>query len=245
MTIKNFKIAKEILIIVTGLLVLKVLYNKHIEKNVYTSFNKELKDSLKQYKNKYNEEVSKISILEGSSNKQFVELASKDSQIIKLQQLVKENNKRIKHGGSVTNITNQTDISSLTPTIITEPDTVEVEHYTYIYPRYETTVNKDGWIVGKMIATKDSVELDVSINNEYNIIMGREGGFLRKKKPFIEITNKNPYTTTKTLRTYDVSAPKPKKIGIGLYGGYGVTIEKTPRLVPNVGIGLSYNLIRF
>lgn len=38
---------------------------------------------------------------------------------------------------------------------------------------------------------------------------------------------------------------KPKRWGIGLQVGYGVTVKNTPQFTPYIGIGVSYNLFQF
>lgn len=101
---------------------------------------------------------------------------------------------------------------------------------------------KNKWYNGRIIAKRDSTNLDIKIENSYTIVIGQEGKWYKKKTPFVEVTNENPYTKTKTLRTYQVDNKiKPKRIGIGIIGGYGFSIGI--KLSPIIGIGLSYNLI--
>jgi len=38
---------------------------------------------------------------------------------------------------------------------------------------------------------------------------------------------------------------KPKRWGIGIQAGYGVAFTKQPTYAPYIGVGISYNLIRF
>ena len=38
---------------------------------------------------------------------------------------------------------------------------------------------------------------------------------------------------------------KPKRWGIGIHAGYGMTIKGTPQFEPYIGIGISYNLFSF
>lgn len=39
--------------------------------------------------------------------------------------------------------------------------------------------------------------------------------------------------------------PKPKRWGIGIQVGYGVTMSRTPQFSPYIGVGISYNLFNF
>lgn len=44
-----------------------------------------------------------------------------------------------------------------------------------------------------------------------------------------------------TIREYQ----KPKRWGVGLQVGYGMTVRGTPQFTPYIGIGVSYNLLSF
>lgn len=44
-----------------------------------------------------------------------------------------------------------------------------------------------------------------------------------------------------TIKEYQ----KPKRWGIGIHAGYGMTIKGTPQFTPYIGIGISYNLFSF
>lgn len=44
-----------------------------------------------------------------------------------------------------------------------------------------------------------------------------------------------------TIKEYQ----KPKRWGIGIHAGYGMTIKGTPQFEPYIGIGISYNLFSF
>lgn len=72
----------------------------------------------------------------------------------------------------------------------------------------------------------------------------REGKFLRKKNYLqLDVTNKNPYNYIVGVEAYRVPLPKPKKFGIGIVAGYG--LGNNFQATPIVGVGVSYNLIRF
>ena len=70
-------------------------------------------------------------------------------------------------------------------------------------------------------------------------------GVLKKKEktPSIIITSENSYIKTLSVSSIKFDMPKPKRYGIGVQIGYGITREF--KLSPYVGIGLSYNAIRF
>lgn len=65
------------------------------------------------------------------------------------------------------------------------------------------------------------------------------------KKPVCLVTTPNSYIDVIKIESYTPPKTNPKRWGIGLSVGYGMTIEKDPRLAPVVAVGLSHNFIRF
>ena len=59
------------------------------------------------------------------------------------------------------------------------------------------------------------------------------------------VTTNNPYISTIGISSFKVDEKKPTKWGIGVFGGYGVSLQKNPTLTPIIGFGLSRNIIRF
>lgn len=49
------------------------------------------------------------------------------------------------------------------------------------------------------------------------------------------------FQPTQVIRVKD----KPKRWGVGVHAGYGVTIRGTPQFMPYIGVGVSYNLFQF
>ena len=46
------------------------------------------------------------------------------------------------------------------------------------------------------------------------------------------------------VRTINIK-PKPKRWGIGVQVGYGLTLQPQPKFAPYVGVGISYNIFNF
>lgn len=183
-----------------------------------------LSDVLKKTTNEKGEQKARIAVLEAQKAKDFLSIQSKDSVINKLQSEVKYYKKQIQNGGSVTVVETVTTIHDTTK--LTHTDSTSCFDYN----------NKwiDLW--GNTISN-DLLEFGLTVRNEYTFTIGEEKG-----KPFVELTNKNPYTDTQYLRTFQVSAPKPKRFGIGIQAGLGVMSEF--KLSPYIGAGVSYNFIR-
>lgn len=203
---------------------------------------KSLQDSLQIYKNKDNNEVAKIGTI-NSSTKDFIDLKIKDKEIQELQKLVKEYKNKLKNQGSVTKFSNNTKVETKTITKI-EYDTIIKNNIQEIYPKYKSNFNLNNWVVGDIIASKDSTNINLGVKNKYAVIIGEESqGWFKPKKTFVEVINYNPYSSTEKLRTYQVEKPKNKLFSIGPYIGVGINQER--KFIPSVGIGLQYNILKF
>ena len=173
----------------------------------------------------------------------LIKLKSKDEDIQKLQQLVSNYKSKLKKQGSATIFETTTEIEDKVPTkvdsIIYPKDGLIVKK-----PVYNSSFNLGGWVVGSTKATEDSTQISLKVRNEYSVIIGEESqGWFKSKKPFVEIINQNPYSETKSLRTYQVQLPKPKYFGIGPIIGYGISTDF--KFQPFIGVGIQYNLIKF
>jgi hypothetical protein len=205
--------------------------------------NEVLADSIKQYKTKEGLNATRIKVFESSEAEYFMDLVSKDSTIIKLQKLVKENEKYISKQGSVAIINTQAHAEVTVPTKITnDPLIPEKEKY----PIYESNFNLKGWVWGNSIATKDSTSYKLNYREELSVIIGREKtGFLGLGKgvPYADVTLYNPYSEVKDMRVYQTKLPKEKKFGIGPNASYGIGNEFKTQWY--FGIGVNYNLFEF
>jgi len=65
----------------------------------------------------------------------------------------------------------------------------------------------------------------------------------KRNPPKAIVTSKSTYINVLSIESIRVDMPKPKKYGIGLQIGWGLTKEL--KTSPYIGVGLSYNLIRF
>ena len=80
----------------------------------------------------------------------------------------------------------------------------------------------------------------IEIPNHQSIVVGkRKSGFFSSEFR-VDVVNSNPYVRTTGLSSY-VHKEKVKRIGIGLYVGYGVGANG---LSPQIGIGVNYSLLR-
>lgn len=187
-----------------------------------------LNSNLEVWKDKEGKSRAKIQAIETRRAKDFLALQSKDSIVIELQQEVKKFKSKLKKSGSVTIVKTETTIDTvLNSVIVSNTDTIRTDSFVYIYPTYTRDFNFDDWIIGTMSMSKDSASLTGKAKNEYSIVLGEDSnGWFKPGTPFADVSNANPFSETTAVRTYKVAAIKPKRIGLGGYVGYGVTVSK-------------------
>lgn len=182
----------------------------------------QLNDSLVSYRDKEGKLISKISSIEVDNMSFFKQLQVKDKTIKELQNLVKK--------------------STLTASIVkteTKIDTViktKVVKYGEEDIVFETDFNLKDWVWGTISMDKDTTAMALFIRNQYDITLSKE-----KDGTYINVINHNPFSVTKEIRSV-YKLPKPKKFGVGINAGYGVTAQG---LSPYIGVGINYNLINF
>lgn len=195
-------------------------------------------DTLKHYKGVDGENRARITQLQTARISDFLRHQSDKEDIRRLQEKVKKYEKDLKRGGSVTvaEITSEYKTTEATERVVYEKDSV--------YPTYyANSGNKFGeWAYISSVSNKDSTTYDLKINNRITLVLGRDKtGFLGlgKGRPFADITDDNPYSKYKSLRSYEVNDTYRRwRLGlgftfgatylqgqIGLGGTAGITIQ--------------------
>jgi len=227
------------------------LYTNNLKSQLkeQTNLVSSLNDTIKIWKDKDGLSHTKIEVIKTQSTKDFISLKSKDKEIIALQEVVKKYKKQLsKPGNSATNFSSTTTISN---SFGIKKDTIEIKvvgNDTIKLQKYEYDISlkdKKGieWVTGNAIVTKDSLYLEQKIINDYTVIIGEESqGWFKPKKPFVEVTNLNPFSETTKLKTYQVETKPIKKIGIGPGVYYGIGNSFQSQVF--IGIGIQYNFIR-
>lgn len=192
------------------------------------------KDSLTQYK---------IKSLVTENAKSFLEIEIRDKEIKNLQSLVSKYKKELKQGGSMTAFKSEgryevrTKTEIITDTVLRKGDSI------FIYPKYFSDFNLNGWIKGSVVGAFDSVRVWATVKNEYEVLLVPEyKGWFRKQKAYVQIADKNPYAEIKSINSYQVELPKERKWGIGVFAGYGLT---SYGFTPMIGTGITYTIIKF
>ena len=222
-----------------------LLYNNERRKRITVSnlYNSS-QDTIRFWKNKDGENVARIFVLSSEKLEDFLKMKTKDDTIIRLQTLVKEYKKQLHNQGSATII--QT---------ITEYDTTYVTNNLLDTIYFPTSTILDSisnrWISTKFGFDRGNTIFSLRVDNLYSVVIGEESrGLFRKKEPFVEVTNHNPFTETAMLRTYQVTQTKHSKWGVGP----NISVSASPyykdgvfgfQFTPTIGIGFQYNLINF
>lgn len=238
---------KNLLIIIL-LVVIGILFymwnNSRAEAREQSNLVESLNADLQTWKDKDSLNHARIQIIETQRTKDFLAIQTNDSLVKELQSTVNDFKKYLKKQGSVTIVKTTTDVSTKAETEVIPKDTVKIADIKYVYPEYRNKFNLNGWVTGNTIADKDTTLVNLKIKNDYSVIIGQENqGLFKKKKPFVEVINKNPYIETEALRTYEVSMPRPKRFGIGPMIGVGLGADGNIQGV--IGVGIQYNLIKF
>jgi hypothetical protein len=188
-------------------------------------------DSMVTYRNKLGEQVAKIEPLITTNQKYFLELKTKDSTILKLQALVKEESKK-RHDIEIALVISNQTVYDLKDSIKNKIIGQTSEHKgdsIYVWPTYErVTVNK--WLNDTIQIGKAVFSHKLTVYNEYDITIGTEPNGLFKRKAYAQIVNKNPYTQTVDMRVYQKKEVPSKfwsYIGGGIVGAGIVWLVKS------------------
>lgn len=214
---------KNILIYTVGILLLLLVLqtvrtcNKQDKIEEQSGLISSLNDTVKVWKDKNGLSHSKIEVITTKDPSDFTKIKGLEGENKKLQDKVKQYENKIKNGGSVTNFTSETKTQIVTKTIV---DTVRIAEN--VYPVYKSDFDLQGWVKGNVEARPDSIKINQTVVNEYTVVIGEDKqGFLGmgKPKPFVEVTNLNPYSTTPVLKTYKVDTKVKKKGWLYFVGG--------------------------
>lgn len=197
-----------------------------------------LNDTLTQSRNKYNQQVSTISVLQTEREKDFLKLKSKDSTVKALQKVVKDYKGKLQ---SATVASTETTDMGKTVTVI-KHDTVYIDGKPELKPIYSTSWS-ERWSEGTIEAHYDTVYRSIKTKNEFTFTHGTKRNLFKKDVLKVEMTNLNPNTVTTELRSYQVKVPKKRfSIGLGCTYGYSLTTYKPDAVV---GLNASFILVGF
>lgn len=222
-----FKWLLLIALVVIGLITIKTCNGYKDTLNERELMVKALNDSIQYFKDKDGLNKARISVLETSNLEYFTSLSIKDQEIKNLQNLVSKNKKNLESATIIKTITK-------IDTIIKE---VKVKADDNIR---EAFYDLNGWAYGSIISYRDSTGISINIKNDLSIVHKKD-----KKGSYVEVFDKNPYTTTEAIRSYyKLNKPtKKSNWSLGINASYGVNYKG--EFMPYIGVGINRNLINF
>ena len=166
-----------------------------------------LNDSIQTYRDSLNREVSYRQSLESSNAKAILDLQTKDEAIIKLQKSISNMKGDVKKLKAVVLFNNATIYElkdSLRNKIVAIDSTADSA-----YPVYNRIV-KDEWINADITLGLSKFDFKLKVKNEFDVKFIEEPDGFLNTKTIVTIVNKNPYTYTTDLISYNVKTQKTK-----------------------------------
>lgn len=235
-----------IILAVATLTLIGLSISNHNHKKLYiqeVALNQALADDMLTWKDKDGRNRSKIMVLETEKTKYFTALQTKDEEVIRLQQLVREYESKLKQQGSATVIETQIEYVKVpTPYFPIGGDSIVFSQSVLV-----DTVRND-WVNAIYGFDKGNSVFKLRTRDVIGVVIGEERVGLFKTKPVVEVVNYNPYSATTSLRSYRVTMPVQKKWGIGLTGGFGAVYDikkQTLGYGPFIGASVNYNLFEW
>lgn len=206
------------------ILLASFLTKKYEANRMESDMNKAIADTLKTYRDVNGNQRALIATIQAENEDLFLEVSSKDTTILRLQEAIRKYKKEGfsgKPGSSVTVVSGNTSVDVSAPTHVDGDGMLPLD---YFYPTYRSKFTLDDWVTGNVVATKDSTTVTMDIRNEFDFIIDYEPtGFLGMGKPKAtsQFVSLNPHTTVNELRTFQVAQPPPIALVIGPSVGYG------------------------
>jgi len=207
-------------------IVLSVIKEDNKEKQLLKMYTLTV-DTLTRTRNSLNQEVAKASVYQAEKAKTFLSMKSTDAEVTRLQALVKQGESKGRRVDAALVISTATNLSlqdSLQNAISYEvPEAEHPRDTVTMWPIYTHTI-KDSlkWIQGVVKLGRASFRADLEIRNDYDIVIGSERAGLFKRKQYAEIVNKNPYSSTKSMKVFQKTTVPNKVIKSSLITGIAV-----------------------
>lgn len=223
---KNLKI--KVIALSCAILFILFMWRSCKEDNLsYLDTNILLSNNIERVKNSYREETAITQSLELDNQRLVKQLKASEA----VEKNLRERIRNTTHAGFHTRLETVYKDSVIVDTFIIDTSGV-----------YLKASGGDKWVKWGVTVKDSLVSLDsLKIANEITGVFNEDRKLFKKDVIELELTNHNPYTTTQSLQSF-IYKPKPKRVGVGLIGGYGIT---QTGLSPFIGVGVSYNLINF
>ncbi len=215
-----------ILLVIIGALLIFTLRAYQAQKEAVHLY-EAAQDTLSIMEDANGRQTARINSFKVENENAFLEMQSKDSNILWLQQSVKKYKGKLAAMAVISTSTHET---GSTKTIVAH-DSNECN------PTYKTEWHEE-WSEGTIIATSESIERNIKFKSDFEVIIGKSSNKIFQKRELnLEIRNLNPNTTTTAARSVLIKQEQ-KRINFGLNAGYGVDLL-TFKPVLYLGFGAS------
>jgi hypothetical protein len=238
-TYSLFSTLKSIALIIAFIIMAKMWFGERQQRIEQETLVEASLDELQVWKNKNGESLAKIQVLETQNSKNFLAFQTKDSTILELQRLVKENRKLFKDSkGTAGIIKSETNIDAVGDTEVTQDSILGS-------PVYTSKIN-DKWYDIETVASESETQVSLTTRHNLSLVMGSESqGLFKKRKTFATAKDENPYSNIKDMRIYNITE-KRKNFVVGPYVGAGATkVGNDIKTGFTVGFGITYKLFEF
>jgi hypothetical protein len=207
---KNHKITYTLIIVIILLLFSSYyLYNRsRTTIDNYKNIIDIISSDLTITKNTLNQEVAKRKSLNLQNTSLLLMIDSKDSTIQYLQSVIKDYEKENKRLSSVVVILSKTVIQYKDSIQNIVVDSIIVDNT--VYPTYSRELDIfNNWITGTVTLGLKTFDADITVRNDYSVALYTEKkNLFSPRETYVEIINKNPYTSVSDIRSYNVEPPK-------------------------------------
>lgn len=248
--IKNKHLFLVILVVLAGIFFLGGYTGHKKADNASNALILALNDSISTYKYKV-EGLTKTAFEQAqiiTTQKEAIkrgDLERKELRALNIRQLSEINRLSVQVDTLLANVGHNGTIIALQQGVIDSlskiPNASNISHNAILLP-FEFT-KKDKWLDLKGNFDKDGkLDIGEKLEADVDIFTGLDKDTKQYKSVLVTDC---PYISVLNIRSQKFDLKKPTRWGIGLNAGYGIILDKDVHLAPYLGIGGSYNLIRF
>lgn len=225
----NLKIILAITCVVLAFLLFRQCNETKEVRDNFESVQNFLDDTISYYRTETGNLVAEKQSLRGDKHVLEILLSKKIDSLGQLK-LIVEKFRSVQGAGNITQVT--------------RIDTVKIPYEVPVQVEFYRTWGKsDKYYSIFGTSTETGITIDsLSIPNTLSFAIGEKSTGFWKSEYRIEAVNSNPFIKTTGLDAYSFSQRK-KRLGLSIYAGVG--ISENFNFVPQIGFGVTFDLIRF
>lgn len=199
----------------------------------------------KQWRDEEGRLHTEIKALQAENTKDFLKMKYQDSMLQELQKTVREYKSKLKHGGAVVQFKervvyrNIIDTSKLDSLRIVCSEEIGKMRHCFVNELIGFIKDERNWGYVHVIGREGSLQAEISIDNEYRIVLSKKPHWFKPDEYNVELENANPFAneSQRTVRYLQLDkSMKRKHFGIGPIVGVGLGYDL--KIHPIVGVGL-------